>query len=91
MGAALRPEAQELVAEVERQTGLPVHIVPIQDLAVAATINLSPHATDSYVLQYRSGIEFKDYAVAVQCSHVLRVLAVLVADRRPARSTSRAT
>jgi hypothetical protein len=28
----------------------PVEIVPIQGIAVAATITLSPHATDSYVL-----------------------------------------
>lgn len=81
MAANLRPEAQELVAEVEKRTGLPVQIDSIQGLAVAATITPA-YATESYVLQYRPSIGFKDYAVAFQCGLLLRVLAVPEADRR---------
>jgi hypothetical protein len=48
---------------------------------VFGRISTSPHATGSYVIQYRAGIPFKDYVVAFQCGHVLRLLSLREADR----------
>ena len=66
---------------MEKQSGLPVQVVPMKDLAVAAKVTMSPHATDSYVIQVRAGLSYADYAVAFQCGHVLRSLGVPVDDR----------
>ena len=70
----MRSETQEIVAEVERMSGYPVHVVPVRDLGVVATAGLSPKATDSYVVRYRPGISFVDFAVAMQCMQILRLL-----------------
>ena len=47
-----------------------------------ARVTTSPHVTGSYVIQYRPGIPSKDYIVAFQCGHVLRLLSLPA----PARS-----
>lgn len=57
-------------------SGLPVQAVAVADLGVMAKITTSPISTGSYVIQYRRDISFKDYAVAFQCGHVLRLLAL---------------
>jgi len=72
----LREETQHIVAELERLSGLPVRVVPAPDLAVMGKVTMSPHVTGSYLIQYRPGIPFKDYVVAVQCGHVLRLLSL---------------
>lgn len=77
----MRLETQRIVTEVEKQSGLPVQVVPMRNLAVAAKVTMSPHATDSYVIQVRAGLSYTDYAVAFQCGHVLRTLAVPAGDR----------
>jgi len=78
----VRPETEKIVAELEERSGLPVQVVPMRDLAVMARVTMSPHATGSYIVQYRPGISFVDYAIAFQCGHVLRSLALPAADRR---------
>lgn len=77
----MRPETQKIVTEVEERSGLPVQVLPIRDLPVLATTTLSPHATDSYVIQVRAGVSFRDYAVAYQCGHILRTLALTEPER----------
>lgn len=70
----MRPETREIVAEVERKGRYPLHVVPVRGLGVVATASLSPKLTDSYVIRYRPGISFVDFAVAMQCMQILRVL-----------------
>lgn len=84
---AVRPETQTIVTEVEERSGLPVQVLPIRDLPVLATTTLSPHATDSYVIQVRAGVPFRDYAVAFQCGHILRTLALPEPDRAQLAAT----
>jgi hypothetical protein len=69
------------MAEVEYVSGRPVQVVAVADLGVMARITTSPQVTGSYVIQYRSGSSFKDYLVAFQCGHVLRLLALPAAER----------
>jgi len=78
---ALRAETQQIIAELEHVSGLPVQVVAVADLGVMARVTTSPHVTGSYVIQYRPGISFKDYVVAFQCGHVLRLLALPEAER----------
>ncbi|MFI5165006.1 MAG: hypothetical protein ACHQQS_00130 [Thermoanaerobaculales bacterium] len=77
----MRAETQAVVAELERVSGLQVQIVPVHDLGVMATITASPHVTGSYVISYRPGVPFKDYLVASECSHVLRILSLPQSER----------
>jgi hypothetical protein len=86
----VRPETQKIIAEVETRSGLPVQVIPMRDLPVVATVTMSPHATDSYVIRYRPGIAFKDYIVAFQCGHVLRALALPERQRVQFASTGEA-
>jgi hypothetical protein len=77
----LRPETEEIIAEVERNTGLAVQVIAVSDLGVLANVTTSPQATGSYVVRYRRGIGFKDYLVAFQCGHLLRLLALPESQR----------
>jgi hypothetical protein len=77
----LRAETQAVVAELERVSSLAVQIVPVPDLAVMAKVTTSPEVTGSYIVQYRSGIPFKDYLVAFECGHVLRLLSLPGSER----------
>lgn len=52
-----------------------MEVVAVSGLRVVATVTTSPHATGSYIVQHRAGVPFKDYAVAFQCGHLLRLLA----------------
>jgi hypothetical protein len=78
----VRPETQKIVAELEERSGLPVQVVPMKDLPVMSRVTMSPQATGSYLVQYRPGITFADYAIAFQCGHVLRLLALPASERR---------
>ena len=61
------------------------------ELPVLATATMSPHAAGSYVVRYRAGIRFKDYAVAFQCGHILRQLALPEGERRQFATNATAT
>jgi len=87
----LRAETQAVVAELERLSGFAVQIVPVHDLAVMAKVTTSPKVTGSYIIQYRSGIPFKDYLVAFQCGHVLRLLSLPGSERFQFATGSAAT
>jgi hypothetical protein len=87
----LRTETQGVVAELERLSGFAVQVVPVQNLAVMAKVTTSPKATGSYVVQYRAGISFKDYLVAFQCGHVLRLLSLPEPERFQFATRSAAT
>jgi len=77
----LRAETQQIIAELEGVSGYPVQVLPVPDLGVLARISTTAHATGSYVIQVRAGIPFKDYVVAFQCGHVLRLLSLREAER----------
>ncbi len=77
----LREETQQIIADLEGVSGYPVQVVPVSEMGVLATISTSPHLTGSYVIQFRAGIPFKDYVVAFQCGHVLRLLSLREAER----------
>ena len=77
----LRAETQQVIAELERVSGLPVQVLPVPDLGVMANTVTPPHATGGHVIQVRSDIPFKDYVVAVQCGHILRLLALPESQR----------
>ena len=78
---ALREETQHILAELERVSGFPVHVIAVADLPVMATVTTSPHATGSYLVQHRPGLSFTDYLVAFECGHVLRILSVPQSER----------
>jgi hypothetical protein len=87
----LREETQQIIAELEHLSGLPVQVVAVADLGLMAKITTSPHATGSYVVQYRPGLPFKDYVVAFQCGHVLRLLSLPDSERFQFATDSAAT
>ena len=78
----MRPDTEKIVVELEERSGLPVQVVPMRDLPVVSRVTMSPQATGSYLVQYRTGIAFADYAIAYQCGHVLRLLALPASERR---------
>ena len=77
----MRAETQQIIAELEQVSGLPVQVIAVANLGVMARITTSPHLTGSYIIQYRPGISFKDYVVAFQCGHVLRLLSLPESER----------
>ncbi len=76
----MKAETTQIIGELERLSGFPVHLLQNAELRVMATITTSPEATSGYVVSYRPGLAFQDYAVAFQCGHVLRLLALPEGD-----------
>lgn len=87
----MRTETLAVVTELERLSGYAVQVIPVQGLTVMAKVTSSPKATGSYVVQYRAGISFKDYLVAFQCGHVLRLLSLPASERFQFATLSAAT
>lgn len=77
----MRKETQEIVSQVEQLSGAPVQILAVPSLPVVGTTSTPLDPTQGYLIQYRQGIPFKDYVVAFQCGHILRVLALPTEQR----------
>ncbi|HPS79484.1 MAG TPA: hypothetical protein PLS53_15095, partial [Thermoanaerobaculaceae bacterium] len=87
----MRAETRQIIAEVEQVSGFPVQTIAVPELGMVARITTSPHITGSYLIQYRAGIPFKDYAVAFQCGHVLRLLSLPESERLQFATTDATT
>lgn len=72
---------QRIIGELEEFTGKPVNLVPNTALPVSTTIKAARGSAPAHFLSYKPGIQGLDYAVAYQCSFLLRTYQLLPEER----------
>ena len=77
----LSATTQQILDELEMITGKPVSLVPNSTLSVSTTIKAARGSAPAHFLSYKPGIQGLDYAVAYQCSFLLRIYQVPLQER----------
>ncbi len=75
------PEVQQLIAEVEQLSGLPVHVAEEPTLNSRATASPARAGSPANWVRYRPGVATLDYLVASQLLFLIRMYACSLEER----------
>lgn len=77
----LSATTQQILDELEMITGLPVNLMPNANLRVSTTVKAARGSAPAHFLSYKPSIQGLDYAIAFQCSFLLRIYQTPPEDR----------